>query len=342
MDFLGTQEVNPYDTWINGIKYVLVDTPGFDDPLKSDTAVVDRILQWLEMSYRDGRQLSGVIYLHSIAEPKMQGSALRNMRMFRKLCGSECYKNVVLATTFWTEVAKSTGEKREKELAEKDEFWGMMVKKKSQVVRLEHNKDSALSVISLIKHEDKITLQAQKEIVLLNKSREETAAAELVNEQAKKLAQERQQKVVEERENSRRELAAAEAEKKRAAAIERSKLAATMRAQERMNREQREQREREKREFQESRQQAKEEATKTERERVAKEKVRIKEREEEQRRRQLEATQAAARRRADYYKYFRCADITPKGNCDRCGSKLSRWKYYYRKYPVPPARPSRS
>ena len=332
MNLLGTQEVKAYDTWINGIKYVLVDTPGFDDPMKSDTAVVDGILQWLEKSYRDGRQLSGITYLHSIAEPKMQGSALRNMRIFRKLCGPECYKNVVLATTFWNEVSKSTGEKREKELADKDEFWGMMVKKRSQIVRLEHDKESALNVISLIGQEDKITLQAQKEIILLNKSRDETAAAELVNEQAKKLAQERQQRLEEEREKARRELAVKEAEKKRAAGLERAALAAKMRAQERINREQQEQRKREEKEVQESKQRAKEEAAIAEGERVVKEKARINEREDAQRRRQLAATQAAAKKRADYYRLFRCANITPRGKCDKCGSKLSRWKYYYRKY----------
>lgn len=58
----------------------------------------------------------------------------------------------------------------------------MMVKKRSQVVRLKHNKDSALSVIGLIKYGDKISLQVQKDIILLNKSREETAGAESLNE----------------------------------------------------------------------------------------------------------------------------------------------------------------
>ena len=48
IDLLGTQEMNPYESWINDIRYVLVDILGFDDLMKSDTAVVDRILQWLE------------------------------------------------------------------------------------------------------------------------------------------------------------------------------------------------------------------------------------------------------------------------------------------------------
>ena len=311
----------------------MIDTPGFDDPLKSDTAVVDKILQWLETSYRAGRQLNGIIYLHRIIDPRMQGSALRNMRMFRKLCGPDCYKNVVLATTFWNKVSEVTGQEREKELVTNDEFWGQMVKKESQMVRLGRDKDSALSVISLIKQDDKILLQAQKELVLENKSRDETAAAVLVNEEAKKLERERQRKLAKERDQAERQLKAKEAEKARKAKEERDILAAKVKEQERINRERQEQRERREKEMQVQRQKAKEEAAKAERERVAKEKARIKEQEDAQRRRQEAAARQAAQRRAQYYRNFRCAYITPRGYCDRCKvHKLSHYKYYYRTY----------
>ena len=316
---------------------MLIDTPGFDDPLKSDTAVVDKILQWLETSYRAGRQLSGIIYLHRIVDPRMQGSALRNMRMFRKLCGPDCYKNVVLATTFWNKVSEATGQEREKELMTKDEFWGQMVKKESRVVRLGRDKDSALGVIGLIEQNDKITLQAQKELVLEKKSRDETAAAVLVNEEAKKLERERQRKLAKERDEAERQLKAKEAERERKAKEERDNLAAKLKEQARLNRERQEQRERQEREMQAQRQKAKDEAAKAERERVAREKARIKQQEDAQRRRQEAAAREAAQRRAQYYRSFRCASITPRGYCDRCKvRKLSHYKYYFRTYFIVP------
>ena len=294
---------------------------------------MDKILDWLETSYRAGRQLSGIIYLHRIIDPRMQGSALRNMRMFRKLCGPDCYKNVVLATTFWNKVSEATGQEREKELITKDEFWGQMVKKESQVVRLGRDKDSALGVIGLIKQDDKILLQAQKELVIENKSRDETAAAVLVNEEAKRLERERQRRLVRERDEAERQLRAREAERARKAKEEKDRLAAELKEQARINRERQEKRERQEREIQLQRQKAKDEAAKAERERVAKEKARIKEQEDAQRRRQEAAAREAAQRRAQYYRSFRCANITPRGYCDRCKvHKLSHYKYYFREY----------
>lgn len=41
----GTQEAKAYNPQLDGREYVLIDTPDFDEPLKSDTAVVDKILQ---------------------------------------------------------------------------------------------------------------------------------------------------------------------------------------------------------------------------------------------------------------------------------------------------------
>lgn len=84
------------------------------------------------------------------------------MRMFRKLCGPACDKNVVLATTVWNKDSEAIGQGRGKELITKDKFWGQMVEKESQAVRLGRDKDSALKVIGLIKQDDKILLQAQK------------------------------------------------------------------------------------------------------------------------------------------------------------------------------------
>jgi hypothetical protein len=56
----------------------------------------------------------------------MEGSALRNLRMFRKLCGEDFMKSVVLGTTFWDKVGEEQGADREKELLETDDFFKEM------------------------------------------------------------------------------------------------------------------------------------------------------------------------------------------------------------------------
>jgi hypothetical protein len=108
----------------------------------------------------------------------MQGHALNNVRMFRRLCGPDSFRNVVLATTFWEEVAPQTGAAREKELCENKNFWGLMVNKGSDVVRLHRDSRSSLEVLMRFVDKPKTTLQAQDEIVNQKKSITGTVVAE--------------------------------------------------------------------------------------------------------------------------------------------------------------------
>jgi hypothetical protein len=100
----------------NGISFALIDTPGFDDSHRSNQVVVEQILQWLAESYRNDKKLDGIIYVHSIMNPRMQGTAYQNLRMFKKMVGSSAMHNVILATSFWDQVDRSTGSQRELEL----------------------------------------------------------------------------------------------------------------------------------------------------------------------------------------------------------------------------------
>jgi len=46
------------------------------------------------------RKLNGLMYyLQRISDPRFSGRSVRNLRMFKGLCGSENYKNVVVLTT---------------------------------------------------------------------------------------------------------------------------------------------------------------------------------------------------------------------------------------------------
>lgn len=100
----------------------LIDTPGFDDTNRGDTAVLKDIATWLGETYKNQIRLSGVLYLHRIIDVRMAGSAKRNLLMFIELCGSDCFKHVVLATTMWSVMKdRAEAERREKELIQT--FW---------------------------------------------------------------------------------------------------------------------------------------------------------------------------------------------------------------------------
>ncbi|KAH7094263.1 P-loop containing nucleoside triphosphate hydrolase protein [Paraphoma chrysanthemicola] len=173
-----TSEVTPYVFEGLGRRYVLVDTPGFNDTFESDQSITEKILGWLEASYRAGTKLSGILYLHSIANPRMSGSAFDNLCMFRKLCGNDCLSSVILATTFWDTVLPAEADDRVKKLKEDRLLWGRMVEAGSQIVQLHDDQPSAFDVLSRVSRDVKIVLQAQKEMVDEGKTSGQTAAAQ--------------------------------------------------------------------------------------------------------------------------------------------------------------------
>lgn len=110
--------------------------------------ILDSILQWLrrlvtqrpsgfghaavihELSYRGmvglhqcdllGRNF---FYLHRITDICMQGSAKKNMVMFKQLCGQDVLKMVILVTMMW-EASTAEGQSCEWELINTIDFWG--------------------------------------------------------------------------------------------------------------------------------------------------------------------------------------------------------------------------
>jgi hypothetical protein len=177
---LATEEVTPYPFQYAGKSFILVDTPGFDDSRNSDNVIANRLLEWLRKSMNSGFRLTGIIYIHRIVEPRMRGTALSNMNMFRRLCGPDCFANVVLATSFWNEVDPSEGARRENELWDKDEFWGSLVKRGSRVARIGLNDDADRRLLLTLAEKKPVTLQAQAEMQS-GKTNSETSAAKTAN-----------------------------------------------------------------------------------------------------------------------------------------------------------------
>jgi hypothetical protein len=159
----------------------LIDTPGFDDSRFSDDIIVGKILTWLRNSMDEGTTLNGIIYIHPIIKPRMGGTASSNIRMFKQLCGKDFYRNVVLATTFWGDIDPSEGAKRERELWESDEFWGILKRRGSRVVRLGLDLRDDRRLLLKMAGQEKCMLQAQMEMQE-GKDISDTAAAKEVNE----------------------------------------------------------------------------------------------------------------------------------------------------------------
>ncbi|KAI1291688.1 hypothetical protein F5Y03DRAFT_403165 [Xylaria venustula] len=173
-----TQDVETYvfhHPALRSGRVYLVDTPGFDDTNRKDTEILRTLGAWLTSTYTSGVKLSGIIYCHRINQTRMQGSALKNIQMFRSLCGDDALRKVVLVTTLWDIENLDIAVKREKELKETTQYWGGMVAKGSQVFRHDNTRHSAFSLIeNFIRDSSKVVLGIQKEIVSDRKPLDET------------------------------------------------------------------------------------------------------------------------------------------------------------------------
>ncbi|KAJ5591975.1 P-loop containing nucleoside triphosphate hydrolase protein [Penicillium hispanicum] len=169
-------DVYAYDALPNRTVY-LIDTPGFDDTKKSDTEVLSEIAAWLGDSYRNNILLNGIIYLHRITDIRMQGSARKNLIMFKELCGQDALKKVILVTTMWDRISSEEGQKREKELTDTPEFWGWMLSKGSTCHRHHNTEGSAKKVVHLLaSHNAPIATELQKQLIDEKRSLDQTSA----------------------------------------------------------------------------------------------------------------------------------------------------------------------
>ncbi|KAL4072368.1 hypothetical protein V8B97DRAFT_2023535 [Scleroderma yunnanense] len=156
--------------------FVLVDTPGFDNTFISDFQILRIIAEWLQTTYKRKVFLSGLLYFHRISDNAMGGTALRDVTIFRQLCGDANSKNVVFVTTMWDEVLEDVGLQRENELL--NHFWAM-TKLGSITCRFHNTEESAweiINAISISPPEERRPLLIQQEVVDEHKPLHKTLA----------------------------------------------------------------------------------------------------------------------------------------------------------------------
>lgn len=143
----------------------LIDTPGFDDTYRIERVILEQVASFLSATYDDDVRMSGIIYLHRIVDVRMLGSAVRNLRIFRKLCELDCLPNLFLATTFWDVTDPIEGARRGRELIPERDFWGFMHSKGRAVMRHSRSRESAMTILEwTLRKRRRSTLQIQREM----------------------------------------------------------------------------------------------------------------------------------------------------------------------------------
>jgi len=185
----GTAETRPYPCLIKGRQFIIYDTPGFDDTFTGDADILANVAESLSASYKNQLKLTGVVYLHRIKDEKMTNAIMRNLSMFKNLCGEGSLKNTVLATTFWDELPSlDKGESREQQLAQRREYWGYMTSKGAKMRRFMNTRESALEIVLELAEKPRITLQIQEEMVNQGLGINQTRAGEALNAELAEMA----------------------------------------------------------------------------------------------------------------------------------------------------------
>ncbi|KAK9775064.1 putative G domain-containing protein [Seiridium cardinale] len=188
-----TQEIETVDFPLDGHDVTLVDTPGFDDSKRSDTEILTLIADWLAGSDKGDTLLSGIIYLHRISDVRMSGSSFKNLRMFRKLCGTENMSKVCLLTTMWDKVTPQDGSAKETELKGQG-FWGSMIAGGCSIRRHDRGINSARDVVRSMLVNEPTTIKLQKEL-FSGKELIDTDAGVFINEEILKLQKQHEEEL---------------------------------------------------------------------------------------------------------------------------------------------------
>ncbi|KAF8627094.1 hypothetical protein AX15_004545 [Amanita polypyramis BW_CC] len=180
-------QIVPFLDATSGRNVVIVDTPGFDDsrPNISDTDILKKITDFLLTEYDKHRKLNGLIYLQRISDPRFSGQSRRNLLMFRNLCGTKAYENVVALTTFWDQVSNQEGVKREQQMRTK--FFQDLARGGARFMRHDRTIESARKVLQHVLTLAPTNVLIQDEIRLEGKTLEETAAGSVHREEVARI-----------------------------------------------------------------------------------------------------------------------------------------------------------
>ncbi|KAF9440912.1 hypothetical protein P691DRAFT_816432 [Macrolepiota fuliginosa MF-IS2] len=188
-----TSRMSAIRVTIMDMQVVLVDTPGFDDTHLSDLDVLKMVSDWLQRTFEKGLKLSGILYMHRISDNRMARTSTKSLNMFRRLCGEENFKKVILTTTMWPDTsdreATSAALDREGEL--KRTYWLDMIKGGSRTLWFENTQKSAWRILDelIAPCAEQRPILIQHELVTLKKPLQDTVAGQQLYDTVKKLTE---------------------------------------------------------------------------------------------------------------------------------------------------------
>ena len=148
---------------VGGTEVLLVDTPGFDDSIRSDGDILLEISTGLAAQNALGVKLLGVIYLHDITAKRMRRSLQQELQLVKLICGVENYEHVLLVTTQWGD-DKRYVEYGDRQAQLEDEYWEDLIEGGATVCEFKGTEESARGIVSQLNTGKGITLAIQRQM----------------------------------------------------------------------------------------------------------------------------------------------------------------------------------
>ena len=126
----------------------------------------------------NGAELAGVIYLHRISD-RITSRISKNFATFRRLCGDEVAKLLVIVTNRWDEVDAEWGKAREADLVWDGLVFKPVLEKGARMARHDGSVTSAEKIIRLILQSRPLPVRIQEDRVPETKNI--TADGEVMN-----------------------------------------------------------------------------------------------------------------------------------------------------------------
>jgi len=126
-----------------------------------------------------GALLHGFIYLHRITDVRVGGVAVRTLSVFRKLCGSDSLKNVMIVTNRWSKGVdmEEQNQNRERQLRNDVRFFKLFLDDHAAMVRHDNTVQSAREIIrQIVTKNHPLPLDIQTETVEEGKTLISTSA----------------------------------------------------------------------------------------------------------------------------------------------------------------------
>ncbi|KAI6108244.1 hypothetical protein F5141DRAFT_1215985 [Pisolithus sp. B1] len=171
----------------NNGEYMLVDTPGLNDPDQSARDILHMIADWLERKYREGHLLTGVIYTHGIANCQMDGLLRESLDIFSCICGDKAAGRVRLVSTMWDRVEDPQDAETIVSQLERN-FWKPLLDAGARHMRFKNSKQSAWDIVKDLGGEGE-PLLLQRELVDAGRTLYETFAGHTLYLQFQKFLQ---------------------------------------------------------------------------------------------------------------------------------------------------------